>query len=453
MKEMKLFFITLCCNCLIFALAKPKPELPININYVPKSITNSGLCSHKLAQYLNQHNKQRSVDSVLSTKTTQQILNDGLSDGTNTITNSLPSDITYQSNQGIINTLSSHQQPVYTISTSLLPPPTSSSGLQYYSSFVPVQASSVTSFSPSSPILYPTSQTISSSSGSTLSSFGNVQSSELLSSSSSGSAQSYSPSSGSSHSAFVPSHQTTGISFTSGGPTFSASGVTGLSSEVSGISSTGLSQFSTGSSSSSSTKLHAVSSSSSSTSSKSSLINSSNQGKSITTSNNGNTVEVTKHIYVHVPPSDPLDEIKQKSKQQQYLSSLTKTRKHYKIIFIKAPTQEYPSTSEILANTPRNEEKTLVYVLVKKPDEPQIEEIQELQKNYEPSKPEVYFIKYKTRTDKESSNNNNIVDNHHYLPTSDITYQNSISSSITNNAELSNVITPPPSPSQIYESS
>lgn len=94
--------------------------------------------------------------------------------------------------------------------------------------------------------------------------------------------------------------------------------------------------------------------------------------------------------YVHVPPPEEEAEIAQ---QQQAFSA---PRKHYKIIFIKAPSA--PSlTQQIAAAQAQNEEKTLIYVLVKKPEDfaqageaapaPQLPV----------SKPEVYFIKYKTQ--------------------------------------------------------
>lgn len=94
--------------------------------------------------------------------------------------------------------------------------------------------------------------------------------------------------------------------------------------------------------------------------------------------------------YVHVPP--PEDEAEVAQQQQSYAAP----RKHYKIIFIKAPSA--PSiTQQIAAAQAQNEEKTLIYVLVKKPEDyaqpgeaapvPQLPV----------SKPEVYFIKYKTQ--------------------------------------------------------
>lgn len=83
--------------------------------------------------------------------------------------------------------------------------------------------------------------------------------------------------------------------------------------------------------------------------------------------------------------------------QQQQVAPIIQRQKHYKIIFIKAP--EAPSISHQLIQQQQqiNEEKTLVYVLVKKPEsyvdiQPQIQ-----QPIIPPSKPEVYFIKYKAQ--------------------------------------------------------
>lgn len=105
---------------------------------------------------------------------------------------------------------------------------------------------------------------------------------------------------------------------------------------------------------------------------------------------------IQKHIYVHVPPPEeeeraPVFQLPPQSRQ-----------KHYKIIFIKAPST--PSVSQQLiqaqlAQQQQTEEKTLVYVLVKKP-----ESIEDIQQNIprvplsQPNKPEVYFIKYKAQT-------------------------------------------------------
>lgn len=81
--------------------------------------------------------------------------------------------------------------------------------------------------------------------------------------------------------------------------------------------------------------------------------------------------------------------------------SLVQKQKHYKIIFIKAPSAPAYQAPVIPAQA-LNEEKTLVYVLVKKPDE-QEDVVIPTAAPTKPSKPEVYFIKY--RTQKEQAQN------------------------------------------------
>ncbi|EDV98064.1 extensin [Drosophila grimshawi] len=96
---------------------------------------------------------------------------------------------------------------------------------------------------------------------------------------------------------------------------------------------------------------------------------------------------VTKNVYVHVPPEEP----------EYYPASspiqTTVPKKHYKIIFIKAPNPPTP-VRQVLPPPVQDEHKTLVYVLVKKPEE-QLPVILPSPEPTEPSKPEVYFIKYK----------------------------------------------------------
>lgn len=100
---------------------------------------------------------------------------------------------------------------------------------------------------------------------------------------------------------------------------------------------------------------------------------------------------------VHVPPVDH-----EELAQRQQLTPVINHQKHYKIIFIKAPSA--PSISEQLLRAQQqqtiNEEKTLVYVLVKKPES--VSNIQIPQTiQHTPSKPEVYFIKYKAEKDNQ----------------------------------------------------
>lgn len=101
---------------------------------------------------------------------------------------------------------------------------------------------------------------------------------------------------------------------------------------------------------------------------------------------------VTKNVYVHIPPPEPLDY------QPRQVLEVPIPKKHYKIIFIKAPTAPTPTVPVIPEPVP-DEHKTLVYVLVKKPEpQPQIE-IPKVRPT-EPSKPEVFFIKYKEGVEK-----------------------------------------------------
>ncbi|XP_058061800.1 pyrroline-5-carboxylate reductase 1-like [Anopheles bellator] len=99
--------------------------------------------------------------------------------------------------------------------------------------------------------------------------------------------------------------------------------------------------------------------------------------------------EVHKHVYVHVAPEE-----KEEIHQKVILPTYTKQR-HYKIIFIKAPSPPTPA-KVVLPQQPANEEKTLVYVLHQKP-ELQQEIVVPQPATAKPSKPEVYFIKYKTK--------------------------------------------------------
>lgn len=96
---------------------------------------------------------------------------------------------------------------------------------------------------------------------------------------------------------------------------------------------------------------------------------------------------ITKNVYVHVPPAEPVEY----APSQQI--EIPVPKKHYKIVFIKAPTPPTP-TAPVIPEQPQDEHKTLVYVLVKKP-EPQPEIEIPTPATTEPSKPEVYFIKYK----------------------------------------------------------
>lgn len=136
---------------------------------------------------------------------------------------------------------------------------------------------------------------------------------------------------------------------------------------------------------------------------------------------------VHKHIYVHIPPPEPDTPV-----MRPPLTTVA-PQKHYRIVFIKAPT-EAPVTYPTIPLQPPDEEKTLVYVLVKKPD-PLPELILPKPATTIPTKPEVYFIRYKTQKDENvgpyppsisnqstnnypSNNNNYPPNNNNYPPNS-----------------------------------
>lgn len=99
----------------------------------------------------------------------------------------------------------------------------------------------------------------------------------------------------------------------------------------------------------------------------------------------------------------------------QYYPFPPPQRKHYKIVLVRPPPKPTPPP----VPQPEIEEQTIVYVLVKKPDEPKIE-IEQPEPAYKPSKPEVYFIKYQTKTTedhhKPSEQSQTQVDSSQYLP-------------------------------------
>ncbi|KAE8573532.1 uncharacterized protein [Halyomorpha halys] len=104
----------------------------------------------------------------------------------------------------------------------------------------------------------------------------------------------------------------------------------------------------------------------------------------------GSEPVIQKHIYVHVPPPDP-----EFHAPPQRVVPAPPPKKHYKIVFIKAPTYA-PPAAPVIPEIPQNQEKTLIYVLHKNPsDAPPI--VIPTAKPTQPSKPEVYFIRYKTQ--------------------------------------------------------
>lgn len=103
-------------------------------------------------------------------------------------------------------------------------------------------------------------------------------------------------------------------------------------------------------------------------------------------------VQVTKDIYVHVAPEDNSEQFNSGG------SGPAVARKNYKIIFIKAPSNDAAYQQQLGAALQRTEEKTIVYVLSKRPEA--LEQVDSAGPggNQTPTKPEVYFIKYKAQS-------------------------------------------------------
>ncbi|KAL7302663.1 hypothetical protein TKK_0004721 [Trichogramma kaykai] len=105
---------------------------------------------------------------------------------------------------------------------------------------------------------------------------------------------------------------------------------------------------------------------------------------------------VHKHVYVHLPPPEADEHLA----PTVIRTAPAQPQKHYKIVFIKAPTVQQPAPI-VHAPAVQNEEKTLIYVLVKKPEEQQ-EVVIPAAQPATPTKPEVFFIKYKAQKEGEN---------------------------------------------------
>lgn len=119
---------------------------------------------------------------------------------------------------------------------------------------------------------------------------------------------------------------------------------------------------------------------------------------SVSASSSG-AAQVSKNLYFFAAPEEPEEPIRPRVNVVQ-----APAQKNYKIIFIKTP--EFRQQSVV--NVPvvsQNEEKTVVYVLVKRPEDgPQVNV--QASSSSAPAKPEVYFIKYRTKEEAEEAINN-----------------------------------------------
>lgn len=102
--------------------------------------------------------------------------------------------------------------------------------------------------------------------------------------------------------------------------------------------------------------------------------------------------DITKSVYVFSAPPDPFDYV-----PRQTLTKLPqRPQKHYQVLFINAPSPPPPQQHHVELGPPP-ELKTLVYVLVKKPQPPPAINFIKPAPPPHPHKPEVYFIRYKNR--------------------------------------------------------
>lgn len=112
--------------------------------------------------------------------------------------------------------------------------------------------------------------------------------------------------------------------------------------------------------------------------------------------------QIFKHFYIHAAPEEP-----EVAKPRQHIT-LPPPQKHYKIIFIKTPIQP-PYIPPHIPVPEQNEEKTIVYVLVQKPEEQPDIVIPKVEPK-PPSKPEVFFIKYNSKEGSKAVIDNIVTD-------------------------------------------
>ncbi|KAH1008299.1 uncharacterized protein LOC109539134 [Dendroctonus ponderosae] len=101
-------------------------------------------------------------------------------------------------------------------------------------------------------------------------------------------------------------------------------------------------------------------------------------------------VNIQKHFYFHVAPPE------MEEQRPQRIHEPKVAQKHYKIIFVKVPSYA-PAAKYVEQQQALQEEKTLIYVLVKKPEEEV--PVRANQVAAPINKPEVYFVKYKGKAD------------------------------------------------------
>lgn len=104
---------------------------------------------------------------------------------------------------------------------------------------------------------------------------------------------------------------------------------------------------------------------------------------------------ITKQFFLHTAP-EPSE---QQTKIKHFV--LGRPQKNYRVVFIKAPSSVNDNL-KLSAEYAPNVEKTVIYVLSKKEEELNINDIATPAPT-QPSKPEVHFIKYKTPEEAEAA--------------------------------------------------
>jgi len=97
--------------------------------------------------------------------------------------------------------------------------------------------------------------------------------------------------------------------------------------------------------------------------------------------------QVHRHVYVHVAPDEPVDA------QSKIIRVPGGGDKHVNIIFVKTPSQSSSQQTEVILPE-QDQHKNLVYVLLKKGESNSNIKVSR-PPAARPSKPEVYFIRYK----------------------------------------------------------
>lgn len=121
-----------------------------------------------------------------------------------------------------------------------------------------------------------------------------------------------------------------------------------------------------------------------------------NQGQQLPQPQRQRETIISSNIYIHSAPEETEEIFGDQANEAAY-----PIRKNYRILFVKAPTHNIRfNMNSVRQALAANEEKTVIYVLSKKPDVSQFQsQLSAIQTQAKTNKPEVYFIKYKTQAE------------------------------------------------------